>query len=44
VDKKGIALFGPEMNKIVQITKISEHYKKKKSVTPTSDKKSGNRT
>jgi hypothetical protein len=39
VDKKGIALFGQEMNKIIQITKITEHYKKKKSVTPTSYKK-----
>lgn len=39
VDKKGIALFGPEMNKIIQITKISEHYKKKKALTSASDKK-----
>lgn len=30
VDKKGIALYGPEMDKIAYLSKIEEHYKKKK--------------
>jgi len=30
VDKKGFALYGPEMDKIASITKITEHYKKQK--------------
>lgn len=38
VDKKGMALFGPEMNKIAHITKITEHYKKIKSNISSPDK------
>ena len=38
VDKKGMALFGPEMNKIAHITKITEHYKKKISSISSPDK------
>ena len=30
VDKKGVALFGPEMDKISYLSKITEHYKKRK--------------
>jgi len=30
VDKKGFALYGTEMNKIAHITKITEHFKKRK--------------
>lgn len=30
VDKKGLALYGAEMDKIAHITKITEHFKKKK--------------
>jgi len=30
VDKKGIALYGSEMDKVTHITKITEHYKKRK--------------
>jgi hypothetical protein len=39
VDKNGIALFGPEMNKITHFTKISEHYMKRKTCTSPPDKK-----
>ena len=31
VDKKDIALYGPEMDKIAYLSKISEHYTKKKA-------------
>lgn len=31
VDKKGVALYGPEMDKITYFAKITEHYQKKRS-------------
>ena len=40
VDKKGIALFGPEMDKLAPMVKITEHFlKKKASAEPEKKKK-----
>jgi len=39
VDKKGYALYGVDMNRIVHITKITEHYMKKKESTAQAKEK-----